>query len=139
MVRPLLPVSLSEEQQDILQSITRSRESPQGLVQRAQIILSASAGDANKTISQTLELREDTVGLWRRRWLDYEGLEKLAGKPKQLRGAIVQLLTDSPRPGNPGKFTAEQVCLILAVACETPPEHLSHWTQPELARTVRAL
>jgi hypothetical protein len=24
----------------------------------------------------------------------------------------------------------------LAVACETPPEHLSHWTQPELARTL---
>ncbi|PPD27973.1 MAG: hypothetical protein CTY22_00795 [Methylomonas sp.] len=53
-----------------------------------------------------------------------------------MREGISQLLADKPRLGCPGIFTAEQICPLLAVACETPPEHLSHWTQPELARTA---
>ena len=64
------------------------------------------------------------------------GLEKWAGKPKQLREAVSRLLADKPRPGSPGVFTAEQICQLLAIACETPPERLSHWTQPELAKTL---
>jgi hypothetical protein len=63
-------------------------------------------------------------------------LEKYAGQSKPLREAVSRLLADKPRPGCPGIFTAEQICQLLAVACETPPEHLSHWTQPELVRTV---
>lgn len=100
-------------------------------------MLSADAGRNNKTISQDTGLCEDTVGFWRKRWLaGCAGLEKLAGKPTLLREAVSQLLADKPRPGSPGIFTAEQICRLLAVACETPPEHLSHWTRPELARTV---
>jgi putative transposase len=137
MARPLLPLKLTIELQEILQTITRSREAPHSLVQRAQIVLSANAGSYNKTISQELGLCEETVGFWRKRWVDNGAeLEKFKGKPKQLRKIISQVLADKPRPGSPGLFTAEQVCHLLAVACETPPEHLSHWTQPELARTL---
>ena len=137
MARPLPPLKLNIELQEILQTITRSREAPHSLVQRAQIVLSASAGSYNKTISQELKLCEETVGFWRKRWVDNGAeLEKYKGKPKQLRETISQVLADKPRPGSPGLFTAEQVCHLLAVACETPPEHLSHWTQPELARTM---
>ncbi|GAB4255539.1 MAG: hypothetical protein Kow0065_03640 [Methylomicrobium sp.] len=100
-------------------------------------MLSAHAGHNNKTISQDTGLCEDTVGFWRKRWLEGSAdLEKWAGKPKLLREAIGQLLADKPRPGSPGIFTAEQICQLLAVACEKPPEHLSHWTQRELARTL---
>jgi hypothetical protein len=45
-------------------------------------------------------------------------------------------LSDKPRPGCPGKFTAEQICQIMNAACETPEESglpLSHWTLSELA------
>jgi putative transposase len=137
MARPLPPLKLNIELQEILQTITRSREAPHSLVQRAQIVLSASAGSYNKTISQELGLCEETVGFWRKRWVDNGAeLEKLKGQPRQLRETISQVLADKPRPGSPGLFTAEQVCHLLAVACETPPEHLSHWTQPELARTL---
>ena len=137
MARPLLPLILSSEQRHILETLRRSREAPHSLVQRAQIVLSAHAGDNNKVISQRLGLCEETVGLWRKRWLA-EGIElkKYEGRAKQLREAVGRLLADKPRPGCPGLFTAEQICQLLAVACEAPPEHLSHWTQPELARTV---
>ena len=137
MARPLPPLTLSSEQQSILETIARSREAPHSLVQRAQIVLSAHAGDNNKMISQRLGLCEETVGFWRKRWLA-AGMElvKYTGRSKQLREAVSRLLADKPRPGCPGIFTAEQICQLLAVACETPPEHLSHWTQPELVRTV---
>lgn len=137
MARPLASLTLTVELQEILQTLTRCREVPHSLVQRAQIVLAASSGCANKTISQNLGLCEDTVGFWRKRWLaNCVELAKFEGKPKPLREGVSRLLADQPRPGSPGVFTAEQICRLLAVACETPPQHLSHWTQPELARTV---
>ena len=137
MARPTSPLLLSTEQSELLQTITCSRELPHSLVQRARVVLAAGAGRNNKTISQEVGLCEDTVGFWRKRWVESSAeLEKLAGKPKQLRAAISQWLADKPRPGCPGVFTAEQICQLLALACETPPDHLSHWTQPELARTL---
>lgn len=106
-------------------------------MQRAQILLLAHAGNANKSIAQSLGLCEETVGFWRKRWLaDSIELEKYAGQSKPLRDAISHALADKPCPGCPGVFTAEQICQVLAVACEAPPEHLSHWTQPEIARTA---
>jgi len=137
MARPLTPLKLTIELQEILQTITRSREVPHSLVQRSQIVLMAHSGNNNKTISQGLGLCEETVGFWRKHWLDNDDeLKKFEGKPKQLREAISKVLADIPRPGSPGIFTAEQICQLLAIACETPPEYLSHWTQSELVRTV---
>jgi len=137
MARPLSPLTLTIEQRELLETITRCREVPYSLTRRVRIVLSASAGCNNKTISQDTGLCEDTVGLWRKRWLEgCIGLEKLGGKPKLLREAVSQLLADKSRPGSPGVFTAEQICQLLAVACETPPGHISHWTRPELVRTV---
>ncbi|NJO18648.1 MAG: helix-turn-helix domain-containing protein [Thioploca sp.] len=99
------------------------------------MIRQAGQGINNKTISLNLGWCEDTIGLWRQRWL--EGcveLEKFADKPKELRIAIGKLLADKARPGSPGKFSAEQVCQFIALAGETPPEHLSHWTYKDLVR-----
>ena len=137
MARPLTPLKLTIELQEILQTITRCREIPHSLVQRTQIVLMAHLENNNKTISHELGLCEETVGFWRKRWVDNSSeLEKFEGKPKLLREAVSQVLADKARPGSPGKFTAEQICQLLAVACETPPEYLSHWTQSELVRTV---
>ena len=47
--------------------------------------------------------------------------------------------SDLPRSGSPGKFTAEQVTQILAVACEDPEASgrpVTHWTPRELADEV---
>src|SRR5438876_903866 len=56
-----------------------------------------------------------------------------------LRRAIEQVLNDEPRSGPPGKFTPEQIVLILAVACEPPAKSdrpITHWTAHELADEV---
>jgi len=50
----------------------------------------------------------------------------------ELRIGIGKLLADKPRPGSPGLFSAEHVCQVIALACETPPSYLSHWTRKGL-------
>ena len=135
MARPTTPIILNEEQKKYLQSIVRSREISHSLVIRSQIILKASQGNTNKAIGKTLNIIEETVSLWRKRWIEnIHKFEKFADKPKQLQRLINQTLSDKPRSGKPCHFSAEQICQLIALACESPPEYLSHWTQDELVK-----
>jgi hypothetical protein len=135
-------VVISERQQAILQSLSRANTVAKCLVQRATIILLAFAGLDNGDIARQVGLERHQIGLWRRRWqtafpklIRIEGLETTA----KLRQAIETLLRDQPRPGSPGTFTAEQITLILAVACEPPEKSgrpITHWTIAELTAEV---
>jgi hypothetical protein len=45
-------------------------------------------------------------------------------------------LADAPRLGTPSTFEPEQICAIIALACEPPSEGVrpfTHWTQATLA------
>ena len=45
-------------------------------------------------------------------------------------------MSDAHRSGSPGKFSAEQVAQIIAIACEVPQDSgypVSHWTAQEIA------
>jgi putative transposase len=60
-------------------------------------------------------------------------------EPPRLKAAIRETLSDAPRSGSPGKFSAAQVCEILAVACELPGDSgrpISQWTREELRDEV---
>jgi transposase len=54
-----------------------------------------------------------------------------------LTDKVIELLQDNERSGAPAKFTPEQLCQIVALACEITPEEchrpVSHWTARELA------
>ena len=53
----------------------------------------------------------------------------------RLREAILETLSDAPRPGAPPTFTATQVAQILALACESPKlsgRPIARWTHREL-------
>jgi putative transposase len=135
MARLAPQVKLSEAQRTTLEELSRSRQVPHSLVQRAEIVLGAAAGKSNTEMSGELGLVEETIGLWRRRWV--EGAKALgpgAGKAKRLREAIEEGLGDEARPGCPPTFRAEQVCQVIALACETPPAPLTYWTQEDWAR-----
>ena len=124
MARPTIPIHLTPEQSDLLQRLAHSRETPHSLVLRTQIIVQATEGWPNKTIVGNLGVCEETVSFWRNRWLTGQiELVKGTGQPKRLHEVVGRLLADRPRPGT---FSAEQVCQIIALACETPPESLSH-------------
>ena len=135
MARPNKPINLTIEQNQLLQALARRRETPHSLVLRTQIILKAAQGMTSKAISLEMGVSEDSVGLWRQRWVEgSEALAKLVGNPKKLHAAVGRLLADKARQGSPGKFTAEQICQLIGLACETPPEHLTHWTHGDLVR-----
>jgi hypothetical protein len=134
-VRTCKSIELSPLQKKILEEMIRCRLLSQSLVQRAKIILQASAGTKNKVISADLKVKEETVGLWRKRWISrMSEFAAYENKPKMLRQLIEQTLSDAPRTGAPATFTPEQVCLLIALACEKPPEHLSQWSRTSLVQ-----
>src|SRR3954470_16299512 len=101
-------ITITERQQDILQTVSRSVTAPSRLRQRASIVVLAFDGLRNQEIAQRVGLTHRQVGRWRRRWanawdrlIEIECCESRA----VLRRAIVAALTDEPRPGAPGKFT----------------------------------
>lgn len=107
------------------------------IAQRAKIILLAFAGKLNEDIARDVGLERKQVGLWRRRWRDaWESLTLLECiEPRKLREAIRETLRDAHRSGCPGTFTAEQIALILDLACEKPElsgRPITHWTYREL-------
>lgn len=130
---------VTERQQAILRAMTRSGTCPQAVAQRARMILLAFDGLHNQDIAQRVGCERHAVGPWRHRWADaFERLVLIecCEKPSALPRAIEGLLSDRPRSGSPGKFTAEQVTQLLAIACEHPEgggRPVTHWTPRELA------
>ena len=50
---------------------------------------------------------------------------------------MTERLSDAPRCGAPATFTPEQICQVVALACEDPERldiPISQWRQSELAR-----
>src|SRR3954452_13899509 len=134
--------TITERQQVILQTFSRSVTAPSRLRQRATIIILAFEGLRNEDIAPRVGLTQRQVGRWRRRWANaWDRLVALeCCEPRAaLRWAIEAVLSDEPRPGAPGKFTPEQVTQILAVACEPPAKSdrpITHWTVQELTDEV---
>ncbi|MFH1934545.1 MAG: IS630 family transposase [Pseudomonadota bacterium] len=136
--QPVL-IQLTDRQRAISEEIARCRHSPQYEVVRATIILKAASGARNQHIAEDLKVNKETARLWRSRWA--KASEQLAemepeADDKELQGIIKNILSDDPRSGCPGTFTPEQICQIVAVACESPElsgRPISHWSPRELA------
>ena len=136
-------IRISEKQQIVLQEFSRSRTVAKWAVQRATIILLGFQRLLNEEIAVQVGLNRQQVGVWRQRWRD--AWESLCvwecAEPHRLREAILEALSDAPRPGAPATFTAEQVAQIVAVACESPElsgRPINHWTVRELRDEVLA-
>jgi len=133
-------VVITERQQFVLRKMNTATTVAKRLVQRASIILLAFAGVNNQDIASQVGLQRHQIGIWRRRWQrafnNLVRIECTEDSPAKLRQAIEELLADEPRPGAPGKFTAEQLALLFALACEPPEKSglpITHWTGAELA------
>jgi transposase len=129
------PIELNSRQKEILQRIVLRPSSPQGVAQRAQIVLQASTGLNQGQQARSLGLDWRTIHLWRNRWLGNS--ERLSSAQEgDLELVVRKTLEDGPRRGTRSKFTAEQVAQLIAIACEPPVDserEVSHWTPRELA------
>ena len=120
-------IHLTEDERKELQRIVQKHTAKQSVVKRAKIILLADDGMQHQEIAIKLNIRNNTVTNWVARW------KELSGKPAEDR------LQDAPRSGAPDKFTPEQLCKIIALACENPEDHgrpVTHWTHRELAAVL---
>jgi transposase len=130
-------IIITERQQKLLEEFSKSRTIGRCLAQRAAIILLGFTGMLNEEIARKVGLNRIQVGLWRQRWRD--AWARLCvwecTQTHRLREAILDVLSDAPRPGAPATFTAEQVSQIVALACEPPQlsgRPIDHWTLREL-------
>lgn len=119
MSRTASPVVLSPEEQLTLEVWARSRSLPLRLVQRAQIITRAAAGEQNRQIARALGISRPTVQLWRERFLALrlDGLKK-----------------DAPRPGRIPKISQAKIRRVVDATLHTTPPGATHWSTRSMAK-----
>ncbi len=109
--RPLVPLTLTDEQREQLNGIARSATLPHALVPRAGMIL-ASEGLANSAVARRFGVTPQTVGKWRRRF----------------RAAGVEGLHDELRPGRPRTYDDGKVAAVINRALQQRPDAATHWS-----------
>jgi putative transposase len=119
--RPKQTLKLTDDARADLEAFARSRSLPHGLVQRAKIILLASQGESNTLIAEKLKISKPTVGMWRRRYLDY-GLEGLH---------------DEMKSGRPRTISDEQVAMVVRKTLRSKPKGGTHWAVRPMAETIK--
>jgi transposase len=126
-----LKIELTDPERQGLQALVRRKTLPQQIATRARIILAAGDGANNEQIGRALGIGVEQARHWRKRWRNLDGIaEELS---------LDERLADLPRPGRPVQITAEQVCQIVALACEIPKDAqrpISHWTGREIADEI---
>ena len=121
------PIVITPAHERLLTRLVGAHTTPRKLAERAQLILLAAAGSGVRETARQLGVWPKTVRHWLRRWRSAAEATPVAHR-----------LADAPRAGAPATFTPEQICAIVALACEQPAEAgdlpLSHWSRSELAR-----
>ena len=125
-------VVLSAAERRELERLVCAQKTGQAVVRRARVVLLAALGYTNLAIAQQVPMDEEAVGLWRRRWVAVQTvpLDELN---------VAERLADAPRPGHQPRLSPEQVCQIVALACEQPSgsgRPISHWSHRELADEI---
>jgi len=110
--RPVEALTLSENERSQLESITRSRSMPHGLVRRARIILMTADGVPTTEIAEKCQVSRPTISNWRKRFRDYG----IAG----LHGEL--------RPGRPREIDDERVAEMITTVLDSKPKNATHWS-----------
>ena len=125
-------IVLADTERRGLEKLVKAHSTEQQMALRARIVLAAANGLNNAQIARALRVSLDTARLWRRRWLDLQAIP-LAEL------SLEERLEDLPRPGAPPQISADQVCQIVALACEKPEQSerpITHWTGREIADEI---
>jgi transposase len=118
MGRELGVLELSEAERLELRSLVARRNTAQALALRARIVLACAEGGQNKVVAARLGLDRQTVGKWRRRFLEH----RLDG------------LRDEPRSGTPRTIEDARIEAVIVRTLETVPPDATHWSSRSMAR-----
>src|ERR1700686_1351439 len=118
--RPKRPLTLTEDEQERLQSLAHRARSQAALARRGGVVLACAQGLANQSVAKKLRCSLGMVGKWRSRFLK-----------TRLEG-----LYDEPRPGAPRKVTDAQVEQVVIQTLESTPRGETHWSTRGLAEAI---
>ena len=125
-------ISLSETECQALEKLVKAHSTEQQIALRARVVMAASRGLNNAQVARELKVSIDMVQKWRDRWL--------ALQPLPLTElTIEERLRDLARPGKPSAITVDQMCQIIALACEKPEQSerpISQWSGREMADEI---
>jgi transposase/transcriptional regulator with XRE-family HTH domain len=116
--RPKAELVLTDEERAELTRWARRAKSAQVVALRARIVLACAEGKANRQVAEELGIWPQTVGKWRRRFLE----QRMDG------------LVDEPRPGRPATISLEQVEDVLVTTLESTPTNATHWSRTSMAK-----
>lgn len=134
---------LTTTMHEILSQLSTSRSVGFAIRTRAKMILLAFQKQSNQRIARQLECSAKVVGKWRRRWQNSYGAllaMQFTERLRAFRRAIIECLSDAPRSGSPGTFSAEQILGLIAIASEPPEQSgrpVTDWTGQELAEEAK--
>lgn len=119
--RPKQPIVLSQHDKEQLTSLAQSRSLPHGLVSHARLVLMAADGASNSRIAEKLDLSQQSVCLWRKRYLK----DGLSGLHEELK------------PGRPRSISDEKVASLVRRTLQSKPKDGTHWTLRSMAAATR--
>jgi transposase len=114
-------ITLSPEQQTVLESQTRSRSLPLRVVERARIVLLAASGQQDKEIAARMVTTPKKVSRWRKRFLTL---------------GMTGLLKDAPRPGRKPTIGARLTQRVVTMTTRQRPSNATHWSTRTMAAAV---
>ena len=118
MSRKSLPVVLTEAEIIRLEQWIRAGSTPQQVVLRARIIVSAARGQTDLSITADLRVQRRTVALWRQRVREL-GI-----------GCVWEM---RPGRGRKTRYGASKAAAIVEATLQTKPTGSTHWSTRKLA------
>ena len=125
-------IELTERERVELENLVRAHKTGQALARPARVVLLAAMGYSNTDIARLTPMDIEAVGLWRQRWF-------WTADSRRQEMSAADRLADAFRPGAVPRLSAEQVCQIVALACEQPSgsgRPISQWSPRELADEI---
>ena len=113
----LVELKLTMQENNQLVEWTRRHKTSQALALRSRIVLACAQGMDNSAVAKGCRVTRQTVGKWRRRFLE----QRLDG------------LLDEPRPGAPRKLDDARIEQLIATTLNERPRQASHWSTRLLA------
>ena len=120
MPRKIKQIECDEQTRQQLERTAHSQKKEAREVQRAKIILGLLDGKQQQDVAAERHVENNTVKKWRNRF-EKEGINGLR---------------DAPRKGKPKTYGADWEKTVLAKLEEKPPEGLTKWDQPTLAKEL---
>jgi transposase len=106
-------VVLEQQEIEALKQLARGRSLPARLVERARIVLRASAGMQDQQIAAELGITPEKAARWRNRYLD---------------GGISALERDASRPGRPRIVSEARTAEVVHKTTQEKPFNATHWS-----------